>query len=287
MILIDFSQVMISNIIVQLSNNHQNLDEDLIRHMVLSSLRMYKQKFGKDHGELVICCDGSSYWRREVFPHYKANRKKARAASPLDWKMIFDSLNKIRDEIRDNMPYPVLRFDRAEADDIIGSICNVRGSFLKTNESIIIISSDKDFMQLQMFSNVSQYSPTMKKFLTPDVNPARFKEYHILQGDSGDGVPNFLSSADTFVVEGKRQIPLTKKKLEEWTLMMPEAYCTPEMLNNYNRNKMMIDLDLIPGDLQKEIVEVFDNYERLPRSKILNYFIKNRLRTLTESIGEF
>lgn len=287
MILVDFSQVMISNIMMQLSNNEQKLDEDTVRHMVLSSFRMYKQKFGKEYGELVICCDGPSYWRREAFPHYKANRKKARANSDHDWKTIFVSLHKIREEIRDNMPYPVLCFDRAEADDIIGSICNANGSFLNTAEKILIISGDKDFMQLQLFGNITQYSPIAKKFIAPDVNPARFKEYHILQGDSGDGVPNFLSEDDTFIVAGKRQKPLPKKKLEEWTLMMPEAYCTPEMLRNYNRNKMMVDLDLIPDELQKEIVEAFDKYERNPRSMILNYFIKHRLRNLTESISEF
>ena len=120
------------------------------------------------------------------------------------------------------------------------------------------------------------------------MNPARFKQYHILQGDAGDGVPNFLSDDDTFVVDGKRQKPLPKKKLEEWTLMECHTYCTtPGMLANYKRNMIMVDFDYIPQDLQKEIVNTYKNYERLPRSKILDYFIKNRLRTLTEAIGEF
>jgi hypothetical protein len=288
MILVDFSQVMISNIMMQLANNEKQLDEEMVRHMVLSSLRLYKKKFGDEYGELVICCDGYSYWRRDVFPHYKAARRKSRDKSPHDWNVIFTSLNKIRDEMRDNMPYITLRFEKAEADDIIGSICNARGSFLNTAERILIVSGDKDFMQLQQFGNISQYSPIAKKFITPDVNPARFKQYHILQGDAGDGVPNFLSDGDTFVVDGKRQKPLPKKKLEEWTMLDYATYCTtPEMLSNYERNRVMVDFDYIPQDLQKEIVEAYENYERLPRSMILNYFIKNRLRTLTEAIGEF
>jgi hypothetical protein len=286
MILVDFSQVMISNIMMQLANNESKLDEDMVRHMVLSSLRMYKQKFGSTYGELVICCDGPSYWRRTTFPHYKANRKKSRDKSEHNWSLIFESLHKIRDEIQENMPYPVLRFEGAEADDIIGAICNARGVFLGGNEKILIVSGDKDFAQLQKFSNVVQYSPVGKKYVTPDVNPERFKQYHILQGDSGDGVPNFLSADDTFV-SGARQKPLSKKKLEEWTLMEPEAYCTGEMLRNYYRNKTLVDLDCIPDTLHHQIIEAYDSYERQPRNKIFNYFVKHRLRNLTEAISEF
>jgi hypothetical protein len=285
MILVDFSQVMISNIMMQLANNESKLDEDMVRHMVLSSIRLYKKKFGSEYGEIVICADGPSYWRREIFPHYKAGRKKARDKSSHDWSLIFTALHKIRDEISENMPYPVLRFDRAEADDIIGAICNANGSHLG-GDKILIVSGDKDFTQLQKYSNISQYSPIAKKFINPDVNPERFKQYHILQGDSGDGIPNFLSADDTFV-SGGRQKPLPKKKLEEWTLMEPASYCSGEMLRNYHRNKMMIDLDCVPEELQSHINNTYNEYQRNARSMIFPYFIKHRLRNLTEAIGEF
>jgi hypothetical protein len=286
MILVDFSQVMISNIMMQLANNESKLDEDMVRHMVLSSIRLYKRKFGNEYGEIVICADGPSYWRREIYPHYKAGRKKARDKSQHDWSLIFTALHKIRDEITDNMPYPVLRFDRAEADDIIGALCHAHGQYGVINEKILIVSGDKDFAQLQKYDNVTQFSPIAKKFITPDVNPERFKQYHILQGDSGDGVPNFLSADDTFV-SGSRQKPLPKKKLEEWTLMQPEQYCQGEMLRNYHRNKMMVDLDCVPEELQNEIVSKYAEYQRNPRSKIFNYFIQHKLRQLTEAISEF
>lgn len=286
MILVDFSQVMISNIMMQLANNDSKLEEDMVRHMVLASIRLYKKKFGTEYGEIVICADGPSYWRREIYPHYKAGRRKAREKSAHDWNLIFSALHKIRDEIADNMPYPVLRFERAEADDIIGALCHAHGQHGIVTEKILIISGDKDFAQLQKYDNVAQYSPITKKFITPDVNPERFKQYHILQGDSGDGVPNFLSADDTFV-SGGRQKPLPKKKLEEWTLMQPEEYCQGEMLRNYHRNKMMVDLDCIPEELQSEIVSKYNEYQRNPRSQIFNYFIQHRLRQLTESIGDF
>ena len=287
MILVDFSQVMISNIMMQLSNHDSKLDENMVRHMVLASLRLYKRKFAEEYGELVICADGPACWRKEVFPHYKAGRRKAREKSQHDWSLIFNALHKIRDEITDNMPYPVLRFDRAEADDIIGALCHQFGMHgLMIDPKILIVSGDKDFVQLQKYDNVAQYSPVMKKFITPDVNPERFKQYHILQGDSGDGVPNFLSADDTFV-SGGRQKPLPKKKLEEWTLMQPEEFCQGEMLRNYHRNKMMVDLDCIPESLQNEIVSKYIEYQRNPRSKIFNYFIQHKLRQLTEAISEF
>lgn len=286
MILVDFSQVMISNIMMQLSNNESKLDEDMVRHMVLSSLRLYKRKFGEEYGEMVICADGPACWRKEVFPHYKAGRRKAREKSQHDWSLIFNALHKIRDEIQENMPYAVLRFDRAEADDIIGALCHAHGQHGVVTQRILIVSGDKDFVQLQKYDNVAQYSPVMKKFITPDVNPERFKQYHILQGDSGDGVPNFLSADDTFV-SGGRQKPLPKKKLEEWTLMNPEDYCQGEMLRNYHRNKMMVDLDCIPDSLQKQIVETHATYKYNARNKIFNYFIEHRLRQLTEAISEF
>ena len=184
------------------------------------------------------------------------------------------------------MPYPVLRLERAEADDIIGTLCHAYGQHGVVNEKILIVSGDKDFAQLQKYDNVAQYSPIAKKFITPDVNPERFKQYHILQGDSGDGVPNFLSADDTFVAGG-RQKPLPKKKLEEWTLMQPEQYCQGEMLRNYHRNKIMVDLDCIPEDLQSNIMNAFTTYNRNPRSKIFNYFVEHRLRQLTEAISEF
>jgi hypothetical protein len=286
MILVDFSQVMISNIMMQLSNNESKLDEDMVRHMVLSSLRLYKRKFGEEYGEMVICADGPACWRKEVFPHYKAGRRKAREKSQHDWSLIFNALHKIRDEIQENMPYAVLRFDRAEADDIIGALCHAHGQHGVVTQRILIVSGDKDFVQLQKYDNVAQYSPIMKKFITPDVNPERFKQYHILQGDSGDGVPNFLSADDTFV-SGGRQKPLPKKKLEEWTLMSPEDYCQGEMLRNYHRNKMMVDLDCIPDSLQKQIVETHATYKYNARNKIFNYFIQHKLRQLTEAISEF
>ena len=287
MILVDLNQVMISNLMVHLVHNKQVVDEDLVRHMVLNSLRGYKQKFSRDFGELVICCDDKRYWRREVFPHYKANRKKDREASGIDWSTLFDTMAKIKEELREHMPYKVVQVSRAEADDVIASLCHYYGKFINSdsNEPILILSGDKDFAQLQKYANVHQYAPIQKKMLPID-NPERFRREHIMVGDRGDGVPNFLTEDDALVA-GRRQRPLSRKKIEEWCSMEPEQFCDDAMLRGYKRNQMLVDLDLVPEDIQQACIETYEQFTPASRSAMMPYFMSKRLRQLTESISDF
>ena len=288
MILVDLNQVMISNLMMQPGLNSTGIDENMIRHMVLNSIRMYKVKFGDKYGELVICADDKKYWRRDVFPYYKASRKKARAESPYDWNLIFETLNKVRDEIRENFPYRVIQVDKTEADDVIGTLCHTYGAELKneSTEPILILSSDKDFMQLQKFVNVEQYSPIAKKFLK-EANPVRFLKEHIIKGDRGDGIPNILSSDDTFIAEA-RQKPVVEKKLNTWVEQNPEDFCDATMLKNYRRNESLIDLSKVPTEFSDKILETYRSPRQVKgKDKILNYFIKNRMKLLMEHIQEF
>lgn len=286
MILIDLNQVMISNLMMQIRNASE-LDENLIRHMVLNSIRMYNVKFKDEYGEIVICADDKKYWRRELFPYYKASRKKAREESDLDWNLIFETLNKVRDELKTTFPYKVVQVEHAEADDIIATLCHEYGVYLKneSTEKILILSSDKDFLQLQKFANVQQYSPMQKKFLK-ESNPERFLREHIMKGDKGDGVPNFLSPDDIFVTEG-RQKPVTEKKLNIWVTQEPESFCDEVMLRNYRRNEMLIDLSKIPENFKQKILETYQNAVLNGRDKIFNYFVKHRMKMLMEHIQEF
>lgn len=285
MILVDMSGVMIANIMQQLNQSgNLELSENLIRHMVLNSLRMYNQKFGSKYGELVICCDSSNNWRKKEFPYYKAKRKSTRDDSKYDWNLIFETLNKLRDEIRDHFPYKVLRIDGAEADDIIGAICNEYGQELG-GDPILILSTDKDFAQLQRYANVKQWNPRDDKWVHTS-DPDKFLKEHIIQGDSGDGVPNIRSKDDVFVGQS-RQKPIMKKKLAEWLDQDPTEFCDEEMLRNYERNRKLIDLLNIPQEIHDQAIDQFNNYEVNDRSGLLNYFMKNRLRNLLDSIQEF
>lgn len=286
MILLDLNQVMISNLMMQLGNNNQVLEEGLVKHMVLNSIRLYRQKF-QEYGDLVICCDDKNYWRKDIFPYYKGHRKADREKSGLDWNAIFTALNNIRDDLKEYFPYKVIQVDRAEADDIIGVLAEANGTFLnsETTERILVLSGDKDFGQLQRYANVDQFSPVMKKWIRVD-NPEVFLREHIMKGDRGDGIPNFLSG-DNCIIAKERQKPLSKKKLAMWVDCQPEDFCNEVMLRNYKRNEQLVDLRCVPEEIRSQILDKFNNYEVPPRKGLLNYFIKNKLKNLIEHLGEF
>lgn len=283
MILIDLNQVLISNLMQQINSNPKmKLDEPLIRHMVLNSLRSYAKQFKSKYGDIVVACDSKRYWRRDIFPFYKAHRKSDREKSEFDWHLIFQTLNKIRDELKENFPYKVIEVEGAEADDVIG----VLTARLATHEEILILSSDKDFVQLQKYPNVVQYSPILKRFVKTE-DPLEYIKEHIIRGDRGDGIPNFLSPDNTFVA-GERQKVISSKKLKEWINSSADEFCiTDIMLRGYKRNQMLVDLDYIPETLKEKIVQAYDAPKSGSRQKMLNYFIENRLKNLIECLDEF
>ena len=283
MIIVDLSQVMISNLMTQIGNHtNMEIEEDLLRHMILNSIRSYNQKFKNEYGEMIIACDAGNNWRRKIFPYYKANRKKTRDKSELNWTQIFETLNRVRDELKEFFPYRVVLVDGTEADDVIGTLVMKHGD---TNEKILILSGDKDFVQLQRYNNVKQYDPVQKKFrITND--PDRFIKEHIMRGDTGDGVPNFLSS-DNCLVVGERQKPVSSKKLEAWVNQKPEEFCDERMLRGYRRNEQLVDLSFIPEDLRVMILDEYEAQAGKDRKKLFNYFIEKKLKNLIESINEF
>lgn len=287
------NQCMISNLMMQLKNDDGELDENMVRHMVLTSLKSYKKRFTEDYGQMILCYDSKHYWRKQVFPYYKQNRKKDRQKSKFDWNKIFDCLNKIRDEIRDNLPFIVIEVYGAEADDVIAILCKYQSirniSLQKQNkvpEKTLVLSGDKDFIQLQKYPSVSQFNPLQKKFVT-GIDPKMYVKEHIIKGDRSDGIPNFLSPDDTFV-EGKRQKPISLKNIDKWIQRDPESYCNEEQLRNYHRNRTLVDLDQIPEDIEKNIINSFAELISKKRSKVnFDYFYKNKLFALMNELEDF
>ena len=284
MILLDLSQVMISNIMVQVGQHTDAIQPDLVRHMVINTIRSLKIKFGKEFGELVIACDDRKYWRREYFPPYKGNRKADREKSSIDWPALFDTLNTIKQELKDNFPYRVIQVEGAEADDVIGTISMEFGSVLNNNNKILILSGDKDFIQLQRFGNITQYDPVRKKDIISN-NPELFLKHLVLTGDRGDGVPNVLSP-DNSIIEGLRQKPLRETKINE-LLNADFASLPEEIVRNWNRNSMLIDLRCTPSVLRTAIMQEYHSQADKPRDKMFNYFIQHKMKLLMESIGDF
>jgi hypothetical protein len=261
-------------------------EEGLIRHFILNSLRMYNAKYRDDYGRMIVCGDGGS-WRKDYYPEYKANRKKNRDADDKDWDSIFNIFTNVRNEIKEHLPFDVIHEFGIEADDIIATLVKETQEFGK-DEPVMIISADKDFIQLHKYGNVKQYSPITRKMVTHD-NPVEYLREHIFRGDASDGVPNVLSSDDTFIDEDKKQTPLSKKKIQMWlddydnleNAMPSQAY------RNYQRNKKVIDLDEIPEEVTTKILNSYNNLKPTPNMKALNYLIVNRLNMLVESVGDF
>ena len=276
MILIDFSQTIIAGLMAQLKANDGEMSEDLLRHMIINSLRNYQKRYAEEYGEMVLCTDAANPWRRDFYPHYKANRKKARDNDDMDWTLIFDTLHKVKMEIKENFPYRYMYVENAEADDIIAVLCRT------TNEKVLIVSGDKDFQQLHKYSYVQQWSPNLNKFVVQD-RPEEFLKEHTLRGDKSDGIPNILSNDDC-MIEGIRQTPLRKPVFDAYMRMTIES--DDKYYRNYLRNQTLIDFDFIPEDVESRILQEYEKTE-VVQGKVFDYLRTHRLDDLLTNVEDF
>ena len=288
MIILDYSGITMPAFF---SLGEKNFTPTMLRHYILNSIRMYNLKFRDEYGKLVIACDAGNSWRKQVFSEYKQQRKKKRDESEIDWSAIYKVINDVRDDLKKFFPYPVISVYGSEADDVIATL--VQHRCVETNalgyeiaKPTVIVSGDRDFIQLQKFDNIIQFSPVQKKFVLPKNSPERDLKEHIIKGCKTDGVPNVFSSNDVFV-KGERQRTIRKKFLAE--MVEDESSIPVKFLKNYERNKKCISFEFIPESLRKKILEEFDKEicKPSPGPKLLNYFIKNRLGELTKSISDF
>ena len=283
MIIMDYSGIALASIII-----NKTFEESLIRHMILNSIRMYRSRYVDEYGEIVLACDGPNNWRRSAFPQYKANRKKGRDESTFDWNEAFRILHLVREEIKENFPYKVIHIDQCEADDIIGTLVDLKSDVPINPEPIMIVSSDRDFVQLQRFPNVKQYSPILKKEVV-ESNPRLFLQTHIIKGDKGDGVPNILSEDNVFV-EGFRQTPMSKKKIDNIIedLDDGELLYAASWYRNYCRNKKLIDLTETPNDLKRQIINSFEEQDPWSnKGNVFPYLVSKNCNELIKSVQEF
>lgn len=281
-ILIDTNQVFISSIHSQVSSNKfRQLEEDLVRHIVLNALRGHIKKFKAEYGNVILCLDSRKYWRKEVFPHYKSHRKENREKSDLDWNLIFKVLNELKEDLKKHFPYKVIEIDGAEADDIIGTLAPRISNY----EKVVIVSSDKDFIQLQKYGNIKQYNPMLNVYVTSKDPVLDLKE-KIIRGDRGDGIPNILSSDDAFVAN-KRQSPITKKKLDSWLNQEAKSVLNEEQYRNYVRNDILINFDNIPENIRANIVSEYEVPKNGTKNSLYKYFVSKGLISLIECIDEF
>jgi len=283
MILLDFSNIIVGSIMVSHKiPDAERFGEDFIRHLVLNSIRSYRNKYKNKYGEIVICTDFHSSWRKEVFPFYKAHRKverdKQKVEKGMDWSALFDIISKIIVEIDTFFPYKVIRVEHAEGDDVIAVLSKT------FKEKSLIVSSDKDFSQLYKYKWIRQFSPMKQKMLN-GIDPIMYLKEHIIRGDKGDGIPNILSDDDC-IVNGVRQKSISKKKIVNWLVQDPDDF-NDEMKRGWIRNKILIDFDLIPEPITTAILKQYNEEKKYQQGQLINYFIKNRLKYLMENMGDF
>lgn len=279
MILIDFSAMAIANVLV----NKLTIDEDHIRHMILNSIRLHRLKHKKKYGEVVLAIDAAHNWRKDIFPQYKHSRTKARADQQVDWAEIYRILNIVLKELEEHFPYKIVKVDKCEADDVIGELCRYTNTF-GNFENVLIVSSDKDFVQLHKFKNVQQWSLNKKAFYKVD-DPLRFSKELIIRGDRDDGVPNVLSSDNCFV-DGIQQNSLYEDVLDK-LILDPKSQGT-DVHRNYWRNKTLIDLESTPKELKEKIINTFEGQDPSNnKNKVFKFLMDKRCRLLLESAGDF
>jgi hypothetical protein len=279
MLLVDLNQVLISAIITHSKENYQ-LDEDLVTHIALNTLRANIKKF-KDYGEVILCCDSRNYWRKAIFPLYKAHRKSNREKSNLDWNLIFKVINKLKEDFKTSFPYKVIEVDGAEADDIIGTLT----PRFSSSEKVMILSSDQDFKQLHKYKNVKQYNPMLGIYVKSR-NPQKELKEKVIRGDKGDNIPNILSVDNVFEL-GLRQSAISEKKLQTWLEQSPKDVLTEDQYRNYVRNDTLINFDYIPEDIKLSIINQYEVTKPSPRNNLYKYLVSNRMTTLLSSIEDF
>ena len=281
MILMDLNQVMISNLMAQNRGNLSELpSKNVVRHTILNTLRAYNLKFRGEYGEMILCADAADPWRRDIFPHYKHQRRKGRVESQIDWDGMFNIMAEIREELTTKLPYKMLYVEKCEADDIIATLISLR-----EENMYLIISGDKDFIQLQHYGDVYQFSPLLKSYIGENLEADVFLREQIIKGDRSDGVPNILSD-DSIFLRDERQRPINKKRLEEWS-NIDNIPLGSETRKYYERNKKLIDLSMIPETIKTSIINRYRNYKTNNRSLLLQYFIDNKLKALNENINDY
>lgn len=294
MILLDYSQVALSNVYnfendLKVNRKADSDPTNILRHCILNTIKSYKQKYSSKYGDIVICCDGRNYWRKDIFQYYKANRKKKRDDSNLDWKLIFDTMSRIRDDLIEYFPYKVISIDKCEADDIIATLCQETAEFGK-HEPVLIVSSDGDFKQLHLIGDhVKQWSPIQKKFIkTTREEVEQYKILHIVKGDTGDGIPNIVSPDDIFVQDNARQGKISQKRLDEFYSLKRDACKNDTERLRWDRNEKLVSFNCIPDYIREEITNSYYSYEiKGNKMKIFNYLVANKCKLLLAEIEGF
>lgn len=283
MIIIDFSGSLHFNV-HSLDKMGEDITKENLRIGLLNSLLFFMKEFKQEYGpEVVVALDGNS-WRKDKFEYYKFKRKESRDKDKFDWKEIHKFYSEIIEEFKGNLPYKFLRLEGAEADDIVAKLVRYKDG------EILIIGSDKDYLQLQLNSKVKQYCPMKKEYITADIEDIKYKLFfHIMKGDSSDGIPSVINKSNCFY-KGIRQKPLRETYIKETYEKAKngelEEFVGEEIYNRFIENKELIDFRCIPTQIQEKIVSSFEEYGEL-NYNVYKYITTHNLNNFFEEINNF
>jgi 5'-3' exonuclease len=262
---------------------------DILRHMIMDSVRMNVAQFKSFNKPVVIASDGRASWRKDIFKYYKFKRPEERAklAPNVDWKVIYELITEIVDDFEKNFPFVCVRNNRAEGDDIVGALVkhyHAQNQF----DGIMIISGDKDFKQLHYDSRIRQYSPVLKDYVKSEGAEIERKKI-ILSGDRLDGVPNVLSPDNSFADKIRQRKLMPKIKAELMAYASPDDIREAVIKRNYYRNMVLTDLNMTPKDIRADIIEQFETKRNKlpPTMKVFNYLVSKQLVELSSKAGDF
>lgn len=291
MILVDYSGSMFSALHVELARNPgAKCDIKFLRHCLLNQLRSYSKKFKEDYGEMVICLEGGSCWRKEIFPNYKAGRQQSRIDSGIDWNAVFKDMNQITEELAEATPWRFMRVRGLEADDVIAILARSmetigRTTLLGDVEPTMIVSNDKDYAQLQKLPWVSQYLPR-KGTTTREADPDHALIDLIVHGDKADGIPNINSEINSFV-DGARQKPVSRSLMGE-IFASGTSFLTESQKKRYKENETLISFDCIPDEYVQKVLEAWqDSKPKGGGMKLFTYLARNGLKEQLSRIDDF
>lgn len=258
---------------------------EFVSHLVFTNVLYTAQKFGAWTGNpMVMALDSKPYWRTKYyadnrlkfaeyknpkFEKYKGNREKD---DTIPWDAIYQVYTSVMVSLRDFSDFFVVGVDGAEADDVI-AVATKHYSAL--GQDVIVVSSDKDFKQLNRPPHVKVWDPIKKMFI-PTMNIEHWKRVHALMGDKGDNI---------LAVKPKVG-PKTAEK------MAPDLdyhlQTDPELRERYEFNRTLTDFDRIPEDITKAIVEKIEsqgyNYNAM---SLLKAFKEFRLSKVAENVHRF
>lgn len=291
--IVDFSQIVLSTMMATYKPNDE-INIDIMRHLCLNTLRSNVLKNKQRYPTVVIAVDAKDgYWRRELAYYYKKNRKAARDKDEWDWDTIFEGMNTVVEEIKENLPYIVVNKSKTEADDVIGVLTKHIAENHPTCP-ILITSADGDFTQLHKYKQVKQWSPIQKKWVLPkNGSPLADLRFKIVKGDRKDGISTIMECSDWNFTkpEGARSKPINTNKFLNPIIQAEDPlsldFLTDDQKKRYKENEILLDFEKIPAKISEPIIDEFVNGKVASRSKIYPYFVSKRLMKLLDSVNEF